>query len=188
MNNTQEAIEKYTEAMKKHRQTWGPGRWKKEPDRVEFRAHGFDCMIIRAPLGNLCGYVGLPPEHPLHGQHYNDLPESIDVHGGVTYTEECGGHICHIPREGEPDHLFWVGFDCAHGNDLLPSSTSALQLKIAADVEREMQRRYPGYDRIKERSLLWGRTTYKPVNWVMMETKRLARQLRRLAAENPVAS
>jgi hypothetical protein len=28
--------------------------------------------------------------------------------------------ICHIPGEGEPDDVWWLGFDCAHSGDFLP--------------------------------------------------------------------
>ena len=29
--------------------------------------------------------------------------------------------ICHIPSEGEPDHVWWFGFDCAHYMDFSPA-------------------------------------------------------------------
>lgn len=51
----------------------------------------------------------------------------LDVHGGITFTAFCdeahgeGRGICHIPAPGEPDRVWWFGFDCAHYNDLSPS-------------------------------------------------------------------
>jgi len=45
----------------------------------------------------------------------------INVHGGLTYSDFCSGHICHVPKPGEPDNVFWFGFDCSHGGDVIPS-------------------------------------------------------------------
>jgi hypothetical protein len=51
----------------------------------------------------------------------------IDVHGGLTFADMCQGQaesgkgICHVPGEGEPDHVWWFGFDCAHAGDLCPA-------------------------------------------------------------------
>lgn len=99
---------------------WPPGPWHTEPDRVEFEVHGFPCLLRRGPCGAWCGYVATPPGHPWHGKHYNAL--DVKVHGGLTYAEACdGGEICHIPQPGEPDNVWWVGFDCAHACDLLPA-------------------------------------------------------------------
>ncbi len=43
------------------------------------------------------------------------------MHGGLTYAAECDGDdICHTPEPGEPEHMWWVGFDCAHGFDCVP--------------------------------------------------------------------
>lgn len=55
-------------------------------------------------------------------------PSSIfDVHGGLTFAglchegaEECQG-ICHKPSPGEPEHVWWFGFDCAHSGDEMPA-------------------------------------------------------------------
>ena len=33
---------------------------------------GLRCVIIRTSMGHLCGYVGVPKSHPLHGHRYND--------------------------------------------------------------------------------------------------------------------
>lgn len=29
--------------------------------------------------------------------------------------------VCHLPIEGRPDHVWWIGFDCAHSGDLSPA-------------------------------------------------------------------
>lgn len=48
--------------------------WDDEPNEVHFDAEGLKCVILRHPntLG-LCGYVGIPPDHPWFGQPLNAL-------------------------------------------------------------------------------------------------------------------
>lgn len=111
---------------------WGPGPWENEPDRIEWRTPGSKLprLAIRGPLGSWCGYVGLPEDHPLHGrkawgtggneEQRHDAIDALNVHGGITYAEACAGHICHVAREGEPEHVWWLGFDCAHSGDIRP--------------------------------------------------------------------
>lgn len=50
-----------------------PGPWHDEPDKAVWidPATDLDCMIHRGPMGQLCGYVGVPPTHALHGYHYD---------------------------------------------------------------------------------------------------------------------
>ncbi len=111
-------------------QKFGEGPWLNEPDRIEWRFEGIPCLLTRHPsLGHLCGYIGMTEDHPWFGMNYNDLEEKYDVrvHGGVTYSEPCMGHICHVPREGESDHVFWQGFDCGHCDDLSPGSRKMLR-------------------------------------------------------------
>jgi hypothetical protein len=101
--------------------SWGPGPWQSEPDRLEWRYRGTPCLIVRGPIGALCGYVAVPPGHPWHGVDY----EKVDApaHGGLTYSDRCqeNGFVCHTPQEGEPAEVWWLGFDCAHANDLSPA-------------------------------------------------------------------
>lgn len=106
--------------------TWGIGPWLDEPDKRQWmdEASGLPCLIKRGPSGALCGYVGLPPEHPLFGHDCDGI--DVDVHGGLTYAAPCAhgedeaSGICHRPGSGEPDNVHWLGFDCAHWTDLSP--------------------------------------------------------------------
>ena len=105
---------------------WGDGPWQSEPDRVEFEHADFVCVMKRHEhLGHWCGYVGVAPGHPWHGKSYDDVV-GIDVHGNCTYGETCDGNqergVCHVPKPGTPDHLWWIGFDFAHGYDLSPGA------------------------------------------------------------------
>lgn len=52
---------------------WGDGPWQGEPDRVEWRLLGFKCLILRGPMGTLCGYVGVPPGHPCYGLNMDEV-------------------------------------------------------------------------------------------------------------------
>lgn len=140
----------------------GPGPWDCEPDKVQWidAATGLDCLIVRNPLGALCGYVGLPPGHPFHGVDYDQCtradctvdrtvewcPEhspnaAVEVHGGLTFADFCRESdkgeafgICHVPFPGRPAHVWWLGFDCAHGGDLTPR----LGLSFPGDEYRDL--------------------------------------------------
>ena len=119
--------------------SWGQGPWQTEPDKKQWQdiETGYPCLIVRNNGGALCGYVGVPKEHPAHGRDYwpeSDSVEPIDqairdieVHGGLTFADSCqhgddSAHgICHIPGEGEPDNVWWFGFDCAHCLDFSPA-------------------------------------------------------------------
>lgn len=62
-----------------NRDEWGPGPWDHEPDDLVWphAPTGYLCAAKRHPMwGHWCGYVRVPPEHPLHGASYNDrVPE-----------------------------------------------------------------------------------------------------------------
>src|SRR5688572_6418858 len=98
---------------------WPPGPWNDEPDRLDFRFNGLPCILSRGTSGAWCGYVGVPPGHPWHGQPYDDIRPS--VHGGLTYAAKCRGLVCHVPEPGESPDVWWLGFDCAHAFDFGPA-------------------------------------------------------------------
>lgn len=156
--------------MKEHkyvdRSKWYPGNWDNEPDRREWRDEttGYPCLIRRGSLGAWCGYVAVPPGHPMHGKDYNDCP--VEVHGGLTFAEFCSPSedetaICHTPEPGEPDNVFWFGFDCAHWRDLAPGQLA---------FHREMN--------IEALPTLG--ETYRTLDYVVRETEALAAQLKAL--------
>jgi hypothetical protein len=116
---------------------WPPGEWDGEPDRVEWRAlgSGLPRLALRNNFGAWCGYVGVPEGHPCFGKGWDDdVFHELNVHGGLTYGEQCAGHICHVPRDGEPDHVWWLGFDCAHAGDIAPG----LRLAFGGDRYRDV--------------------------------------------------
>lgn len=141
-------LKKYEERIAKARAKWPSGPWNDEPDRVEFEHKGVPCLIVRSPLGgNLCGYVGVKPGHPWHRKNFSDI--DADVHGGLTYSEECQRAVCHVPAPGEPENLWWLGFDCAHCDDLTAWHQAS-----------------PGEQ-----------ASYRDIPYVTSETKRLAEQV-----------
>ena len=139
--------------------SWGDGPWQQEPDKVQWvdAATGLDCLAHRGLAGAWCGYVGVPEGHPDFKRDYNDVP--VSVHGGLTYADLCQENpdpcegICHVPYEGRPDHVWWLGFDCAHAGDLSP----------------RFDRRLPS---------LLEYNTYRTLDYVKAECAQLARQLK----------
>lgn len=143
---------------------WGEGAWTGEPDKVQWvdEATDLDCLVVRNRMGAWCGYVGVPPGHPAHGVPYDDV--NVDVHGGLTFADRCnddareGYGICHVPAEGRPADVWWLGFDCNHAGDLAP-----LTLKYAADLPH-----------MKD-------DVYRDLGYAKRETARLAEQLAGIA-------
>ena len=141
---------------------WGPGPWQDEPDKEQFpdAVTGLPCLVKRDPFGSLCGYVGVSEDHPWFGKGYGDV--DADVHGGLTFADICqegdeAHAICHIPGPGEPDRVWWLGFDCGHAWDISPAME-------ARDGERG---RAP---------IRMPHSSYKTVAYVKAECARLAAQ------------
>ncbi len=96
---------------------FGYGEWVEEFDQIEFTYEHYKCSAVRVvkkePFakvehyfgGHLCGYVQIPKKHPLYGKSWDDI--AIACHGGITCNENHEEH--------------WIGFDCAHLNDYVPS-------------------------------------------------------------------
>lgn len=98
---------------------WSAGPWSDEPDRWEGEHEGFPLLALRNQMGAWCGYAAMPLGHPWHGKDaFRDV--DVDVHGGLTYGDKCSGNICHVPKPGEPDDVWWLGFDCNHSGDVSP--------------------------------------------------------------------
>jgi hypothetical protein len=153
------------------------GPWTNEPDKAQWidEATDLDCLAVRNRMGAWCGYVGVPPDHPLHDIDYDTANESapkdpeydyryFDVHGGLTFSDFChegaedkGPRICHIAGPGRPERVWWLGFDCAHGGDLTPRD-------LEYDLPESLR---------KHRS----RDVYRDLDYVRAECAKLAKQL-----------
>jgi hypothetical protein len=137
--------------------TWGDGPWQTEPDRVDWTHAGLPCLALRNHHGVWCGYAAVAPGHPFHGQSYDDL--DVNVHGGLTYANTCAGPICHVPKPGEPDDVWWFGFDCAHTWDFSPGMTARLSTYGIDPGPRDPEE------------------VYRTLDYVQAEVIRLAEQL-----------
>lgn len=128
------------------------GPWSAEADKISWTdaATGYDCIIRRSPVGkHLCGYVSVPPAHPLFGRRTESLGDHlVGVHGGLDYAAACQARepepvsICHpsggkgLPRgarssgqnvyendvAGGHDDAWWFGFSCNHLGDVKPEA------------------------------------------------------------------
>lgn len=160
------------------------GAWDTEPDKAQWIAHGFDCLILRGPVGALCGYVGVPQSHPYFEKGYGDCvaPDRheaheggeddwhhnctpggmLDVHGGLTFAAKCQTDEQdddpgkHICHTGNVANkeVWWFGFDCAHCDDVCPG----------------MDRQFAGHGE-----------SYRGFEYVKQEVESLAQQLARAA-------
>lgn len=148
-----------------NKQEWGEGPWQDEPDKAQWtdEATGLPCLAVRNHSGAWCGYVGVDENHPLFERDYDEAP--VEVHGGLTYADHCmeGAEetaICHVPKPGEPDHVWWFGFDCAHAFDRMPEMEARLREVKGMSLE------------------YWERGTYKTFEYVQKEIADLAMQLK----------
>lgn len=142
---------------------WGPGPWQSEPDKRQWTDPdtGLPCLLVRGPGGHLCGYVGVPADHPWYEKDYDAV--DVEVHGGLTFADHCSPGepehgICHIVEPGEDDRPWWLGFGCAHLGDLSP--------KWARPHERDHSDQ---------------RDRYRSAQYVANECASLARQVREAA-------
>jgi hypothetical protein len=162
------------ETMTEDKIEWGDGPWMNEPDKEQWcdPATGLPCLLKRNMFGSLCGYVGVSEGHPWFGVHRNDIDDEISVHGGLTYSDFCeegdeAHTICHVTEPGEPDRLWWLGFDCGHAWDIQPG------LMIYS-------RSTPALEELMDHLLESG-ATYKPVGYVKRQCAELAAQVRQVA-------
>ncbi len=123
----------------------GYGEWVEEADLIEFEYSGYEAAVRRVFIkelyareeayfgGHLCGYVKIPKDHPYYKKGYDDI--QIDAHGGLTFSEwDSSAH--------------WIGFDCAHSGDYVP--TSEHMKKTHPDLIR-IQKMFPppeGYENL----------------------------------------
>ena len=64
------------------------------------------------------GYVAIPPSHPLWGLDYSSV-YTIDVHGGLTYSELNNSYGMFRQNPELPNNYWIFGFDTAHSGDTL---------------------------------------------------------------------
>jgi hypothetical protein len=113
---------------------WGPGPWVDEPDKAQWTDErtGLPCVARRNIDGAWCGYVAVNSDHPLWQVGWQDA--GLRVEGiYVNYAAHCEedgpieDRVCHIPEPGQPDDVWWFGFDLAHAWDYQPFVAAQLR-------------------------------------------------------------
>jgi hypothetical protein len=168
-NDIETTKEEHTHSAEMKLKHLGYGEWVEEPDLIEFEYKDFECKVLRIlhrePYskeecyfgGYLCGYVKIPENHPSFNKQYNDI--EVDCHGGLTYSEK-------------EENAYWIGFDCAHLMDYVPSME--LFRKTNKDL-LEFRKKFPIPQEYKSHPLF--KPTYKNVNFCMEECKSIVNQL-----------
>lgn len=155
-------IKKYMHSSPDKLKWFGPGEWVGEPDEVTFENDGFVCRALRIVDsddkgiiygGHWCGYVRLPEGHAWINKE--GLNIDCDIHGGITFTGE----------RFEDIRGFWVGFDCAHASDILPSVDNLFSENYQPDLL---------VDQISAFIPNFTNKTYKNIDFVINELKSLA--------------
>lgn len=98
-----------------------------------------------------------------------DMAEEIRTKGHLldNYEAWCryieSAAICHSPEDGEPDHVWWFGFDCAHSGDFCPKYAHI-------------------YESLHPESSIFADGHYRDLVYVRREVESLAEQLVKVAA------
>jgi len=152
---------------------WGYGEWVEEPDEVHFQHNAIACKILRVAHpedasgellfgGHLCGYVKIPENHPWYNDDTNPWME-LEIHGGITYNGD------------EPDGR-WIGFDCAHSHDTVPSTQSMM-----GKIRQDLLDRFPQLENLPIFD-----HSYKNISYVWGECISLAEQV--IASSMPITN
>lgn len=133
------------------------------------------CAVVQArEAGHRCGYVRVPPNHPLHGKSYDDA--DVRVHGGLTFADA-------EPCTEKDGTGWWFGFDCAHCGDAMHdpnpdwnnlSQETKAYLASIKRIHAETEQKFRGYAGISRREHYWTQPE------VERETENLAEQLAKL--------
>lgn len=153
---------------------WEDGPWQDEPDKIQWtdEATGLPCLAVRNEGGAWCGYVGMTKGHPWYEANPFEIDLPHGVHGGLnfaTFCQDTGDEsqgICHIPGPGEPDHVYWLGFDCGHAWDKKPGNDALLR-RVAPHLEEMRQ----------ELSVGILAETYRDLAYVQDQCRHLAHQI-----------
>lgn len=172
---------------------WPKGEWDNEPDAETWvdKMTGYECKILRSDVsGAWCGYVGVTEKHPWFGKSYgDDVPVPKNILDRTINLDEVGvinvflavlsdkerkpGHMeiscaidCHggitFSNKQKASKLWYFGFDCGHCDDYPPAMVATLN-SIGSDG-----------------ALLFGRGTYRNMNYVKLNVTHMAEQLREI--------
>lgn len=162
------------------------GPWDDEPDKIQWvdPVTDLDCLMVRNHFGTWCGYVGVPKGHPAYGADYDRV--DVSVHGGLTYADTCmasdgpedqpSAGICHVPFEGRPHDVYWLGFDCGHAFDFQPGLHSMEQRVMPHLLAKFGKATYDHAAAMADKDQ-WGTERYRTMAYVRAEVSDLASQL-----------
>ena len=141
---------------------------KEEGDEKFFWYLGYPCAILRpcSDRKHLCGYVGVPKDHPIYGlpPYIQAFENYFHVHGGLNY------YRFDLPPKAyteNPSKDFWFfGFSCTHEGDIVPLNEDCSNCG----------------DEFLERPIRHG-DSYKDMKFVEKEVRKLAHQLKQIENE-----
>ncbi len=151
---------------------FGYGEWVEEADKVSFQYKGYECLIQRVfapePMrensvfgGHLCGYVKVPDDHCYCQAERAQM--AILCHGGLSYS---------CKNEFGKGH--WIGFDCAHWNDFMPSIQNFK--KKMAQTDKHMEEILALYPQMQQ--------IYKNIDFCTKQCTSIVDQLIEIQEEN----
>jgi hypothetical protein len=164
---------------------FGYGEWVEEADRILFDYKGYKCLVNRVVAketdakeehyfgGHLCGYVEIPKVHFYCSKEFMfDVDVCLDCHGGITYDEK----ESHLSRNPDLCTSHWIGFDCGHGGDIVPSMEMFKKLHPVkqSDYMKEIKSEYPNLFK----------TTYRNAQFCIKECTDIVDQLEHLQTES----
>lgn len=144
----------------------GYGEWVEEADVTEFEYLGYEASVIRVFKrehaakdiayfgGHLCVYVRIPNTHP----YFKNEEIDLDVHGGITFNEAHEEH--------------WIGFDCAHLGDYVPTME---HLRNTIPEMKLLKEAFEISDEFKDMYLF--NPVYRNVDYCIEECKKMIREL-----------
>lgn len=127
------------------------GPWMREPDLLLWHRYDLHCLALRnQETGAWRGLVGVAESHPFFNKDLSQLVEDtralvLSVHDGITFTGLASGF---------DDKIWFLGFECSGGGDLLPAD--------AHDDKREQ---------------IKGKQVYRDLKFVRSQINKLALQL-----------
>lgn len=142
-----------------NKKNFPPGDWMSEPDLCQWTSSGFECLVMRdMKLGIWRGFVGTTRAHKIFNKSLLDIinePWGLDleVYGGVSVA----GKLPPRYKELNQDR-WWIGFECAQGEDLFPL--------VKLDLNDPIQ------------AAIFCSQSYKDIHFARRETNHLAQQLK----------
>ena len=148
----------------------GYGEWVEEADVTEFEYLGYHAAVMRVikrePCcpqeayfgGHLCGYVQIQETHP----YFRKKEINLDCHGGLNFNEAHEEH--------------WVGFDCGHTGDYIPTMEHMRKTDPALIKIKEM---FPLPEGFEDFALF--NPTYRNMTYCMEECMDIITQLNAVA-------